>query len=351
MSIQIAEGPITLDSSDWQRSHAGVAFGVKIRAFPMIGATGAFIVEQIGGAWAVVENLDDDLTEQKIINAGGVDGWIARAVQRLNAWMATRFAQAPHAIAVPVPATSGDIVEQVDRALPAAIRLDASISWQNVKRIAVIGDSISTRNSGASSVAWPALLGSMIRDGGVHDIEVRNYSLPGLTWKTAHIPTPGWLIAGKRSPVEALRRDGCDVLIICLGVNDRQNAHAQADALALKAALAGIPVVYVRQHLHDPECPNATAVTAQEQTAIDAVYAALAWEGPAGVALAKLYACGMSYDKLHPTNSGKQWIANAIYMWLQGRMPITPIARNVAWLWATRTANQEQYTQIINAQR
>ena len=86
-------------------------------------------------------------------------------------------------------------------------------------RIAVIGDSISTRNNGASAVCWPRLLGQMIEDGGVFNIEVRNYSVPGLTWRTAKTPTKGWLIGGL-SPLQAATADGFDLLLVCLGVND-----------------------------------------------------------------------------------------------------------------------------------
>ena len=349
MSIQTTEGMIALDSSDWQRTHAGVTFGIKIRSFAIASVTGAFICEQAAGAWGAVENIDSDMTEKKIAAMGGVNGWLALAVNKLNTWLSGRFPNAPQAVYVPAAESAGTLIEQIDHALKSAIRIDTQASWKNVKRIGVIGDSISTRNNGASAVAWPALLESMIKDGGVHGIEIRNYSLPGLTWRTAHTPTAGWLIGGDKTPLKAMFDDGCDVVMVCMGVNDRQNPQALADAQAFKDALGGVPVVYVHQQMYDTECPQASIVTIQEQAVMDSVYAAMDWDGPAGVALAKLYECGMTYDKLHPTDTGKQWIASAVYMWLQRVMPITPIVRNVAWLWALRKSSPEQYAQILNA--
>ncbi|HEY4721710.1 MAG TPA: SGNH/GDSL hydrolase family protein [Anaerolineae bacterium] len=201
-------------------------------------------------------------------------------------------------------------------------------------RIAIIGDSISTRNNGASAVAWPRLLSTMIEDGGIFGYEIRNYSIPGLRWRTAHKPTPGWLIDSTLSPLDAIQRDGCDMLIVCLGVNDRQNRDAIADALEFDTARPDVPVCWVRQNMYDPAGINDSIVTLAEQQAMDAVYTALGGDG-FHVALGKLYDMGYSYDMLHPTNSGKQWIAAAVYMYLQltGRFSLTPIGRNIAWLY------------------
>jgi lysophospholipase L1-like esterase len=208
-------------------------------------------------------------------------------------------------------------------------------------RIAVIGDSISSRNNGAASHCWPELLDSMIQSLGVHGVTVQNYALPGLTYKTAHTHTPGWLIGGMLSPLDAVLRDGCDMLIVCLGANDRQNPSAIVDALALQSALPDVRVVWARQSMFDSTGSNDSVVTQAEQQAMDDVYSALGGDGFA-IGLGKLYDMGYSYDMLHPTNSGKQWIASAVYMYLQSILPLTPIYRNIAWLYAQSPQVREQ---------
>lgn len=208
-------------------------------------------------------------------------------------------------------------------------------------RIAVLADSIATRNNGAAAHCWPRDLGTMIEDGGVFGIEVRNYGIPGLRWSTAHIPTPGWLIGGTFAPLDAIKCDGCDILIVCLGVNDRQNPQALQDAVAFQAALPDCRVIWMRQNMFDPDGVNDCVVTQAEQAAMDAVYAALGGEGFT-VNLGKLYDLGYSYDMLHPTNSGKQWVAAAVYMYLQQTLPLTPISRNIAWLFDQPATVREQ---------
>lgn len=208
-------------------------------------------------------------------------------------------------------------------------------------KIAVIGDSISSRNNGAATSCWPALLDSMIQSLGVSGVTVQNYAIPGLTWKTAHTPTPGWLIGGTLSPLDAVRRDGCDLLIVCLGANDRQNPAAVVDALAFAASLPNVRIVWARQNMFDANGVNDSVVTQAEQAAMDSVYGAVGGEGFA-IGLGKLYDMGYSYDMLHPTDSGKQWIASAVYMYLQNVLPMTPITRNIAWLHNQGPAVREQ---------
>jgi len=205
-------------------------------------------------------------------------------------------------------------------------------------RIAVIGDSISTRNNGASAVCWPRLLGQMIEDGGVFNIEVRNYSVPGLTWRTAKTPTKGWLIGGL-SPLQAATADGFDLLLVCLEVNDRNNPDAMADAQMFSFELA-TNAHFIRQNMYDPTGENNAVVTEEEQRRMYAVYDHLGHGFHLG--LGKLYDMGYSYDTLHPTNSGKQWIASAVYMYLQQFLPITPIERNIAWLFEQPQHIREQ---------
>lgn len=208
-------------------------------------------------------------------------------------------------------------------------------------RIAVVGDSISTRGNGASATSWPELFDSMIRSMGVFDIEIRNYSIPGLRWITAHVATPGWLIGGVASPLDAVKRDGCDMLIVCMGVNDRQNASALQDAQDFKATLPDVPVYWVRQNMFDSNLENDSVVTEPEQARMNAVYESIAGDG-FYVSLGKLYDMGYSYDMLHPTNSGKQWIASAVYIYFHQILKLTPITRNIAWLWNQTQAVRDQ---------
>ena len=214
-------------------------------------------------------------------------------------------------------------------------------------RIAIVGDSISSRNNGASAVSWPGLLESMIRDGGVFGYEIRNYSIPGLRWRTAFDPTAGWLIGGTLSPLDAIERDGCNIILPCLGVNDRPsftgrpNTEAISGALAFRAALPDVPVHWVRQNMFDSKDTNDSVVTQADQEHMDEVYATLGGDG-FQVNLGKLFALQYSYDMLHPTNSGKQWIASAVYMYLQQFLPLTPIVRNIAWLYIQFPATREQ---------
>ncbi len=201
----------------------------------------------------------------------------------------------------------------------------------------VIADSLCSRNNGASGVSIPGLLDSMIRDGGRFNFEVRNYAIPGLTWRTAHIPTENWLIGGDTTPVAATTMAG-GTIIVCLGVNDRNNPNALQDALAFRASLPDTQIIWVRQNMTGY---GNTIVTAEEQQRMDEVYSAL---GGAGFTLnfGKLYGLGYTYDQLHPTSSGKQWAAASIYMYLQQYFPITPISRNIAWLYAQSPEVQEQ---------
>lgn len=208
-------------------------------------------------------------------------------------------------------------------------------------RIGVIGDSISSRNNGATSQSWPELLDSLIKSLGVYNIDVRGYAIPGLGWKTAHVATDGYLIGKRIPPVAAAIEDGCNMLIVCLGANDRQNPNAVAEALAMKTAMPGVPIHLVQQSMYDSNGVNDCIVTLQEQQAMDTVYAALGWDGFA-VKLWKLYDMGYTYDHLHPNDSGKTWIASSTYMYLQDILPLTPISRNVAWLWNQTPEVREQ---------
>lgn len=206
----------------------------------------------------------------------------------------------------------------------------------SVKRIAVIGDSISSQNNGASALAWPELVERMIKSLGVFNVEVRNYSVPGLRYSTALNPTPGFMVGGTLSPMQAVLRDGADLLIICMGVNDRDNPDALADATALQNATS-IPIMYARQAM----VGTGSIVSQDQQDRMDAVYATIGGDGCA-IGIGKLYSMGMTYDGLHPTNTGKQWFASGVYMYLQQYLPITHIARNIAWLYDQTPATQQQ---------
>jgi lysophospholipase L1-like esterase len=324
MSIQNSDGPIKFDNSDWQHTHDGVTFGVKIRFVPLAYLTVAMLCEKTGDTWQPVANVDMDMSA-----ATDVDAWIAMAAGIVNVWAASRFPDMLPVTVTPSTRTSGTVIEQIDAALRLCLHIKSLSITEGggmMRRIAVIGDSISTRNNGSSADAWPHLLGSMIESMGVFDISVRNYSLPGLTFATALMPTDGWLIGGALSPVEAVLRDGADLVIVCMGVNDRENPSAGADALALRDALTA-PVMYARQEM----VGNGSIVTNEQQGRMNAVYAELGGDGFT-LNLGKLYEMGMTYDGLHPTNSGKQWIAAGCYAYLQQYLPLSKISRNIAWL-------------------
>lgn len=216
-------------------------------------------------------------------------------------------------------------------------------------RIAVIGDSISTRNNGAAAASWPELLASMIQAGGVLNWTIDNFSIPGLTWKTAHVSTPGFLIGGHTTPVAAmLANANYDLILIMLGVNDRNNPDAQVDYQAFRSALplsidGGAPLAFVGEHflLPDGNAPALASVSTAEAQRVEALYATIA-EPFYGVSLAKLYDMGFTYDGLHPTNSGKQWIAASVYMGLAQVYGLTPITRNIAWLYDQTVDVQNQ---------
>lgn len=210
--------------------------------------------------------------------------------------------------------------------------------------IGVIGDSISSRNNGATTNSWPALLDSLIKSLGVNNIEIRNYAIPGLGWKTAHVPTDGYLIGKSITPVAAAIADECNMLIVCLGTNDRQNPNAISEALDFKNSLPNIPIIYMCQRMYDPYGVNNCIVTEDEQAAMERTYTAIGATDDNGfhVNIGKLYDMGYTYDNLHPTDSGKQWIASACYMYMQITMPLTPISRNIAWLYSQNDIVREQ---------
>jgi lysophospholipase L1-like esterase len=334
MSIQQSEGPIVFDRSDWQYRFNGVLFGIKIRFIPAAYVTVGMLCENVNGTWQPVANIDDDMSR-----ATDVDTWIAKAAQITNAWAAKRFTGISTITVTTAAPTAGSIIEQIDKALPQCLHIKAAsitTNGANIKRISVIGDSISSQNNGASAVAWPELVGKMIKSMGVFDVEVRNYSIPGLTYATALVPTAGWLIAGMRSPAQAVAQDGTDLIIICLGVNDRDNANALADAMALRDSTSA-PIMFARQAM----VGSGSIVSQDQQDRMNAVYAALGGDG-CDIGIGKLYSMGMTYDGLHPTNTGKQWFASGVYMYLQQYLPLTPIVRNIAWLYDQTSAMQQQ---------
>lgn len=221
-------------------------------------------------------------------------------------------------------------------------------------RVAVIGDSISTQNNGASGVSWPQLLEAKIRDGGVQGWQIDNYSIPGLTWKTAHTPTSGFLIGNANPPVQAMMGGGFyNHLLVMLGVNDRWNSNAAAEFQQFKYSLAlaemdGTRVTFLKHNFTiSPGVPGQNcSVSLADSAAIDAVYAQITDES-FSIGLGKLYDLGYTYDNLHPTNSGKNWIASAVYMALMQRYPLTPIIRNIAWLY-DQTAEVREQMRLAN---
>lgn len=208
-------------------------------------------------------------------------------------------------------------------------------------RMAVVCDSTGSHNNGWAIGSWVDDFGVLVDSGGVHDWEIDNFSVPGLRWETAHIPTPGFLIGGRLSPVDAIKAEGpYDLIVVSLGVNSRTDALDDqiAACKAFRASLPATTVAFVGQHylLPDGRVSAKCAVTLDEAHKLEAVYATLP-DKFYGAGFGMLHEMDFSYDlELHHTNSGKQMIAASFYIGMQADYPLTPInpERNIRGLYA-----------------
>jgi hypothetical protein len=228
-----------------------------------------------------------------------------------------------------------------------------------MKRPAFICDSTGSNNQGASGTTWPRQVRDMAWDCS-SKLEIRNYSVPGLGWRSAHEPIPGFLLRSKLSPLQAAIEDGCDAYFISLGVNDRNNPAAIDEALAFKAALpTDAEVHWVRQVYFEPEIPDATIVIAEEWERMRAVYSALSdgsYANGFGMRVAAMFNERIDpdapSDKLHPNDREKQWWADAVYVymqWLPGT-DLLPIGRNISWLVSVHHTDPVAYARVLGLQ-
>ncbi len=213
--------------------------------------------------------------------------------------------------------------------------------------VAVVADSTGSHNNGWASGAWPDYLETLARKGGALNWKVDNFSVPGLTWNTAHIPTPGFLIGAQYSPVEAVKRQPkkYDLILCSLAVNSRTDPIEKqlTDSAAFLASLpdmdSGTAIAFVGQHyiLPDGTVSKKCAVTLDEAKKLEQVCASLSAYKFYGAHFGMLHEMGFSYDEiLHQTNSGKQLIASSVYAGMQADYPLTPISleHNISSLYA-----------------
>lgn len=208
-------------------------------------------------------------------------------------------------------------------------------------KIAVIGDSTFTFAQGAGRTSVPEQLERLIRAGGHPNAQVCNLAISGMTWLAAREPTKGLMYGGKESPYQVIHRmKPWNHVIVCLGVNDRKEPTGQARML--QDVLHGTGrVTFVRQHFYDSRSPNATLVTAEEDRNMQEVYDGI--EAELGLSFWALYDLGFTYDKLHPTDSGKHWLAASLYMGLSEKLGLTPLHWNIARLWQLKQENPAQF--------
>ena len=185
-----------------------------------------------------------------------------------------------------------------------------------------------------------------MRDGGL-DVQIVNFAIPGMTWLGARVATPGLLYGDKDSPFQAVKRGTWDYVLICLGVNDRKNPNADRDAAMLKEALTDVhcPKIFVRQHFYDDRAPDATLVTQEESARMQDIYDGLG--ATVGVSFWAAYDCGLTYDKLHPTDKGVVWLAASLYRHFEALWGLTPIGWSLVRLWTLKQADKAAFAQAL----
>ena len=202
----------------------------------------------------------------------------------------------------------------------------ASRDSSPMKRILVLGDSLSAGFGLSSSQAYPALLGDKLRDAGLTNFEITNASQSGGT-------TAGGL---QRLPTH-LKRDSdsrrerrIDIFILELGIND---------------AFRGVPISEIRNNLQaiidmvKARNPNVRVIIAGMQLpnyteddyvfAFGQIYADLAAKNHAALIPYLLEGVGgdpnlNQPDRVHPNAAGQKILAENVWRVLE------PIAREVA---------------------
>jgi acyl-CoA thioesterase I len=187
-----------------------------------------------------------------------------------------------------------------------------------MKRVLVLGDSLSEGFGLKSSQAWPALIAEKLRAAGLNNFEITNASQTGGT-------TTGGL---QRLPAHLKRK--IDIFILELGIND---------------AFRGVPIAEIRNNLQaiidlvKARDPDVRVIIAGMQLpnyteddyvfAFAQIYADLAAKNSAGLIPYLLESVGgepslNQPDGVHPNAAGQKILAENVWRVLE------PIAREVA---------------------
>ena len=195
-----------------------------------------------------------------------------------------------------------------------------------MKRILVLGDSLSAGFGLSSGQAYPMLLAEKLRNGGLDNFEITNASQTGGTTAGGLQRLPAHLKRNSDSPRE--RR--IDIFILELGIND---------------AFGGVPISEIRNNLQaiidlvKERSPNVRIIIAGMQVpnyaedeyvfAFGKIYADLAAKNKAALIPYLLEGVGgdpnlSQPDHVHPNAAGQKILADNVWRVLE------PIAREVA---------------------
>ena len=195
-----------------------------------------------------------------------------------------------------------------------------------MKRILVLGDSLSAGFGLKSSLAWPALVTEKLRAAGLTNFEITNASQSGGTTSGGVQRLPAHL---KRNS-DSRREQRIDIFILELGIND---------------AFTGIPIAQIRSNLQaiidlvKAKNPNARIIVAGMQLpkytadeyvfAFGQLYADLAAKNNAALVPYLLEGVGgdpnlNQPDHIHPNAAGQKILAENVWRVLE------PIARKTA---------------------
>jgi acyl-CoA thioesterase-1 len=211
-----------------------------------------------------------------------------------------------------------NLVAAISLVLAAPSARAASRDSSEVKRILVLGDSLSAGFGLSSKQAYPALITEKLRDAGLTNFEITNASQTGGT-------TAGGL---QRLPAHLKRK--IDIFILELGIND---------------AFGGVPIAQIRNNLQamidlvKARNPNVHIIIAGMQLpnyaaddyvfAFGQLYADLAAKNNAVLIPYLLEGVGgdpnlNQPDRVHPNAAGQKILAENVWRVLE------PIAREVA---------------------
>jgi hypothetical protein len=106
MTIQHEVGPVNLDAGDFQHTHAGVTWGLKVRYVIVLDGARSLdvlIAEKVNGVWAWKASVAQD-DENALTNMGLAVFLRQQIIPRVNTWLKARFSGVvapPPAVVVP----------------------------------------------------------------------------------------------------------------------------------------------------------------------------------------------------------------------------------------------------------